>query len=500
VSEDPKYGRCCDQCGRAVDAIKKIHLGNDYCAACYQRVFVRKTCSRCGETVRHHRHAAGEVICGTCERSTRTCLRCGKPTPQAGKIVGRSAVCNACSPYFKEKAACACCGRESSRLSRAQSVGLNNPVCHSCRNKVTHGSCSICRRYRAIVGRTSEDRPYCRNCVPDAQMSHPCPDCGDILPGSGLGRCQTCLVKKRIRHDAALAGAKIEADWVRCLWESFAERQIAQASSSLLFVARTIRSVEFFLELQGKFVGSKEITSKYMSERFGSKFLRKYLVASRFVIERLNLERFQEAREDVAERGRALAIVERASEKLYGPLLHSYAAHLEGHGSNLRTMRLYLRAAEAFCVDRNIKNSAAWPSGTLEAYLIKSPGHFASLTRFVTFCRKHLKWDVAMPRKGDRPVKPLQAVQDRTELRRQMKKVADVPPSCQTTRQLGRILALSLGVPAVQLVKDRKEHVPHRQPDGSIYMMDDAIIAKDSPLFRYAQRWVELSERHRPRR
>ena len=133
MSNDPRYGRHCDECGRDLVKAVRIHLEKEYCAACYKRTFVKAQCVTCQQSMRAHRHASEEPVCDSCIRGKRTCMRCDKPVPQAAKLVGKRAVCNTCAPYFRERRHCANCGKLSFRVSASLSSGIEGQICDSCR-------------------------------------------------------------------------------------------------------------------------------------------------------------------------------------------------------------------------------------------------------------------------------------------------------------------------------------------------------------------------------
>lgn len=495
MTYDPKLGRYCDECGRSLVNAVKIHRGKEFCRACYQRVFVPKPCSRCGTTTRAHRYAASVPVCPACERSSRTCLRCGRFVVQAGKLVGDGAVCEACAPYFRERRQCPGCGRMTSRLSRPLFAELSEAVCDSCREKLTHATCSGCSRYRPIEGRKEDGKPFCRDCIPGREVSHLCPDCDRAVPGGGLGRCRTCLNRARVRHNASLVAARLEYQWVREIWLAFVEDQIGKVSDNPLFVRQIERASEFLLALESAFSSPAEINSHLLLSRFGSKFLRKHLVISRFVVARLRLDQFDAARTAVTEDQRVTDILERAAEKPHGALLNTYVEDLRDSGVSTRTIRLYLRAAEAFCLHQKVENSRPWRDGALHDYLAKAPGHTASLFRFVTYCRRHMKWEVEMPKWSERPTSVAPAVRDLGKLETLLASVCGQPKDRLSTKILARLFSLSLGVPATTLLKERKDGIPHCRPDGSIYLTGAAVVTQDNPLFPFASRWIELSSR-----
>jgi hypothetical protein len=223
MSIDNKGQRYCDECGRSIVNAHRIYKSNEYCSSCYPRVFVPMACSRCGKQSRVHRHMTSAVVCRTCERETRRCLRCERPVWKAARIVDGHPVCGRCVTHFLDPEPCAWCGVATVHLSRAPGVGINEKICNSCRNKLTHRSCAVCRRYRPVAGLLATGKPHCQACVPGAEQTHPCPDCGSILPGNGKGKCVACLNGSRIKHDASVQVLALEKDWTRIAYREFGQ-------------------------------------------------------------------------------------------------------------------------------------------------------------------------------------------------------------------------------------------------------------------------------------
>ena len=493
MSIEPKKGRYCDECGRAILNAVRVHLGNDYCRACYQRTFLPVPCSVCQQQMRAHRHAAGVPVCDPCVRSSRTCLRCGRLTPRAGKLVGKSAVCAACVPYFTEKRPCTSCGRMSARLSRPLFAELENPVCDSCRNKLTHATCSTCRRYRVVAGH-AVGATYCGECIPGAETTHPCPECNCQVSGGGLGKCRACVNRAVIKKDAAFVAAEFESVWLRELWHAFVEGQLAGDCSAPQLRAQTSHAADFFRELGRTFKTAEAINAKSLTASVSSKILRAHLLASRFIVSKLELTQFDDARALRSEHLRIANILDQGGDRPYKAVLAVYADWLANQKIAIRTRRMYVRAAENFCAHCQLDGSSAWPVQGLIDYLIASPGQAASLGRFVTYCQIELNWNVRMPAKTLWHRVPDNTKRDLKLLQKIVKSMEEKVASKITTQELGRLFSLALGVSASQLLRERRSAGVRRHDGGAIEIMPAALIGPSHPLYRYAQRWADLTE------
>lgn len=498
MSIEPKFGRYCDECGRGIVNAVRVHLGKDYCRACYQRTFLPVPCAICTEQIRAHKHATEKPVCDACARSTRTCMRCGKFTPVAGKIIGKSAVCEACAPHFREKRPCNQCGRLSSRLSRPLFADMQEPVCDSCRNKLNHATCRSCGRYRTVVGRTEQGTSYCADCIPGSEVRHDCPGCGAVVNGSGLSKCRSCTNKAAVLKNASFVAVELEAMWCRELWQAFVEHMLSDDSSSPQIKSRVEHAAEFFRELSQLFPSRDKFAAELMIQKVGSKFFRRHLLASRFVISKLGASEFEEKRGRSVEQQRIANILDRSGDGAYVTSLSIYAQWLTDHKVEVRTARLYLRAAEGFCASCRFDGATAWTEPAIIEYLKGSPGQAASLGRFVTYCRKQRGWDVRIPPKALWKQDPGMA-KDVSNLRKSIRALATKPSDALTTKDLARVLSLALDIPAVQLIRERSMVGVARRMDGAIEIYKDAAIEKSHPLYRFALRWADLADAYKTR-
>lgn len=499
MSIEPKFGRYCDECGRGIVNAIRVHQGKDYCRACYQRTFLPVPCAICTKQMRAHKHAAEKPVCEACIRSTRTCMRCGRFTPIAGKIIGKSATCVACAPHFREKHPCNQCGRLSSRLSRPLFADMQDPVCDSCRNKLNHATCRNCGKYRKFVGHTAKGTPYCADCIPGSEITHNCLGCGAVVNGSGLSRCRSCTNKAAILKNASFVAVELEAMWCRELWQAFVEHILSDDSSSPQIKSRVEHAADFFRELSQLFPSRDMFAADLMIQKVGSKFFRRHLLASRFVISKFGVSAFEEKRSLSVEQQRIANILDRSSDGAYVVSLSVYAQWLTDQKVAVRTARLYLRAAEGFCAHCKFDGTNSWTEPAMIEYLKGSPGQAASLGRFVTYFRKQRGWDVRIP-----PKKLWQKNSDMTKsvknLRKSIRALAAKPDGRLTTKDLARVLSLGLDIPAVQLIRARSMVGVPRRMDGAIEIYKDAVIEKSHPLYRFALRWADLSDAYQTRR
>ncbi len=202
MSRDIKGRRFCDACGRLTTTPHRVEGKDEFCGTCYKREFVKRSCA-CGASARVRRTMVGPVQCARCAAAARTCVRCDKPVPRAGRRVPGGVVCLSCRPYSHPPMPCERCGRASRALSLERDPESMR-ICERCAKRDTHATCAFCRRHRAIAGRTQEQRPYCAGCGPSGENVHECPGCGTSVRGGGSGQCRGCLNRRSLEREVAL--------------------------------------------------------------------------------------------------------------------------------------------------------------------------------------------------------------------------------------------------------------------------------------------------------
>lgn len=446
MSVDIKYGRYCDECGRTIKKAHRVFESSDYCASCYPRVFVSKPCMNCGQSARVHRLSSDPPVCRSCVRVGRVCVRCEKPIIKAGMISAGKPVCPSCVPHFKAAMPCAACGLPKTRLSAMPSVGIYEKVCDSCRTKVTHKTCSICRKHRKVAGMTNDGKPYCQACIPGGSKSHACPDCGIDVPGTGASRCRGCLNLSKLSKEVDLNELLFARDWAKMLYRQFArwlfERQAENPSLMKVFQYHQI----FFERIDAQFVVLEDLTAPVLLKTFGAFGLRKHLLPMQFLAGALSLEIDAKDKAEAAD-------LERIRNKLlenrnysWGKVLEQFSRWLEESGVPTRTRRLYLRTAEVFCKYVKLADQP-WSDADIHKFLRNKPGLRANLFKFVGYCGRAHGWDVRMPSRTAISVKAAGVPKTVASLQKLLQKVTDQGLDQVDEETLARIIAKSMGFP-----------------------------------------------------
>ena len=445
MSIDEKNRRFCDECGRTIAKAHRVYQGNDFCSTCYPRVFIQAACSECGGSVRHHKLATEPPVCRNCLRIDRVCIRCEKPVPRAAMINAGKAVCASCAPFFRMPRPCVTCGKLSSRLSAMPSFGIHEKICESCRAKVTHKTCSVCRKYRPVAGYRHGAAAYCKACQPGQQVTHRCPTCETTVAGSGRSRCRACLNRAQISRESDLVQTVFAHNWVKELHGNFSRWLYAKQPNSLVNV-KILRAHQFFFErIDSHFADRENLTEMSLLEHFGTSEMRRHLLPVRFIVDEMAVTISPELKIENSDHRRIENKLRENKTKPWGLLLSEYESSLTNSGVAVRTRRLYLGVAASFCSFAEVSRTP-WEQNTACRFLKTKPGQRANLSKFVGHCRQAYGWDVVMPPRSEMKATPAvhKTVLDLNKLLKQVsiEGVANVSDGV-----LIRILAKALGYP-----------------------------------------------------
>lgn len=473
MSVDPKYGRYCDECGRTIVKAHRIFENKDYCASCYPRVFVKRPCSACGATARVHRNASGAPLCRPCTLADRVCIRCEKPVPRAGILSDGKPVCPSCAPHFRIPHPCPSCGSLSTRLSAMPSLGIVDKICESCRRKTEHKTCSVCRKHRKVAATSEDGRACCAACIPGQATTHCCPTCGVQVAGAGTSRCRSCSNLDRIIRESDLLAAALTRDWVRDLCRRFAmwlhDRQ--PGSPGLINVFRPHQI--FFERLDAQFSNPEELIESSLLATFGAAGLRKHALPSLFLADKLGIRISADRKSESADADRIAEKLRSAKKHPWGKLLNDFAGKLKESDVSMRTARLYLSTAEAFCSTAK-PSLNGWPEGSISRFLYNKPGLRANLYRFVGHCKSAYGWQVSMP--------PKTGAKGRTtlpktvsHLARLLEKVTDIGIESADKRILARIIAKALALPAAVVMQSHRSDF-NKETTGIVFRVNGETI------------------------
>ncbi len=478
---DPKFGRFCDECGETIAKAHRVHLGREYCSSCYPRIFVRTRCTQCQAPVRVHKNAQEPPVCGACIASTRVCLRCAKPTPKAGFVVGDQAVCASCVPYFREKQNCARCGTPSSRLTSVDAAGGKERICEPCRNRCTHQTCSICGKYRRVAA-TGYGGARCGPCSSDPAVSHSCPTCGVKIPGRGASRCRPCTNLELLQRELTLSRHVFERAWTGDVWVDFGQWLYSRGPGNPRALTLLRSHQPFFERLSANLLTKTELDAKALLELFGTAQLRKHLLPVQYLDERHGVKIAASTKSASAETDRIATLMVQARHEPWVGVLDAYSEQLASAGLTVRTSRMYLSSAASLLRELGVADQA-WNNDALERYLARHPGARNNVSRFVTFCRQELRWDVRMKDTAPAVTPLLNPPQSVMKLCSTLQKIDEIGISNAAKSTVCAVIATALGVSARQILS---------------LAVTDIVITPESAILRTGRERIDLPASLRP--
>lgn len=398
MGTDSRNNRFCDECGQTITKATRVYKGSDYCATCYARCFRHVPCSLCGASVRVHTGSAEPPVCRKCSQATRTCSRCGKPVPgKAGRVIEDQVICAACAPYFSRQEPCERCGRLSMWLSRAPSLGIEERVCDSCRNRASHRTCSVCGKYRKVAGRDVDGKALCKACLLSPSLTHPCPSCGMPVPGAGASRCRSCTNYERLVHEARLQSLTLVHPWAQEMLRGFSEWLLVRSTNDPGLSRTFMAHIGVFQRIDAAFAEISELSSASLLREFGSKELRKHLLVTQYLEEHLGISVADRDRRASSDHDLIAVTLLESTKTPWGHLLAGYANAIMARRLATRTQRMYIRTAAKLCEDASLSEQRPLTRHHLGQLLSNLPGSRANVSAFVRYCSDELGWDIAMP-------------------------------------------------------------------------------------------------------
>lgn len=375
--------RTCSECGHQVDKAKRIHKGHPICVNCYERIFIKTRCSRCGGSVRAHKNDPSP-ICHPCITKDRTCLRCAKPTPRAGLIVNGHAVCNSCSPHFRQKKPCTRCGTLSAKLSSITGI-TDEAVCEHCQRQLAYATCVQCGKHRKQYFSLLSRKSVCKQCVEAPSQSGKCPDCRIESKRSGKSPCLACAVKRSLKKKQTFIAASLQHEETTALLNEFVEWTVRHDRGSQVSRRFAIYA-GFFTKIDNTSV--RLVNDKVIKSLFSPEELRRLGVVTQFLADRGYLLTSTMDRQAWSEERRIHRLLEQAAHEPWHELIKQYGSWLSADSAKplaLRTRRLYLHAAALLMREQNILQASDIDDRRISQFLKKHPGHYASLTSFARY-------------------------------------------------------------------------------------------------------------------
>lgn len=384
----------CDECGKDVARIWRVHKGHKYCSTCYAREFKRRLCPKCGNFAKLL-ISDPNAICQKCQVA-KPCARCGKTDYPSGKVTFYGPVCSSCAPYFRDPEPCETCGKPSRRLTRVSRLGQDQRVCPSCA-RVDHGVCEACRRHR-LLEPAQDGRRLCKACRETGEVL--CSTCGHPMPAGRGKQCEGCywcgLLDKRVAMDCGAFSAPVMAEHFRVFgkWLGY-DVGSHKAAISLH------RYLPFFLDVEKQWRAVPEYA--VLLKHFGAQRLRRVLLPMRWMQESGLVLPDDAAKEEDSDRKRITATLDKLGKgtperRMLDGYYQSMIDNVKAEETTLRSIRLAMTPAAALLLKGAEMKRVPPSQEVLNEYLKKTPGQRAAVSGFVRYLRDKHGADVFLPK------------------------------------------------------------------------------------------------------
>lgn len=384
----------CDECGKDVAQIWRVHKGHKYCSTCYSREFKRRLCPKCGNFAKLLK-SDPNAICQKCQVA-KPCTRCGKTDYEVGKITSYGPVCGHCATYFREPEPCEVCSKPSKRLTRVSRLGHDLRVCPSCA-RVDHGVCEACRRNR-LLEQAEGGHMLCKTCHEQGEVS--CPTCEQPMPAGRGKQCEACywrgLLVKRVAMDCAAFSAPEMGEHFRAFGDWLGKEVGLHKAAITLH-----RYLPFFLDIEKQWKTIPEYA--VLLKHFGTPRLRRVLLPMKWMQEANLVMPDKLANQEDSDQRRIAATLDKVGKSTKERIIldgyhKALMLDLKKEETTLRSIRLAMTPAAALLLKGREMKKMPPSQKVLDSYLEQTPGQRAAVSGFVCHLRDKHGADIALPK------------------------------------------------------------------------------------------------------
>lgn len=240
----------------------------------------------------------------------------------------------------------------------------------------------------------------------------------------------------------------LERDWSRAAYLGFGQWLLAALPDKPHLAKVFASHFPFFARLDVSVTNPGTLRGNGLLERFNVAELRRHVLPVRFLeaLHGANLD--EAAKVEQVERSRITEKLLVSRHAPYAAVLKRYVGWLDDQRTPTRTIRLYLTAASQLCAVEALGENGQCSDAQLQHFLRRHPGARASLFRWLTFGRKVLGWEVAMPPRSSAKDEAPRTVRDLSVL---LAKIERVGLEQAPVTLLRRAIAKAFGFQAVRM-------------------------------------------------
>lgn len=331
------------------------------------------------------------------------------------------------------------------------------------------------------------DKRLCFACA--VGLTHRCPDCEKVVPGSGNAPCYPCSRRRRARHLIAVEEHTISHRWLAAMFTSFctsgsipleakiADERIARAAAACRQIAR-------------KVTNRTDLATDNVHAALGADGIRRVAPLISYLMRTGALEWDQARLQNLIEQDRVSALLSTHGRSPHAPMLHRYRDHLAIRDRKLVTQRTALTAAVTLLAALGDGPIAELSQLHVAKTLRARPKDRAALQAFLSFLEAEggPKLTIAKPRHDP-------AVQKRrlqADIRKCRKRLHN-PRTVAEARALIAILIARIYTLPLSRVLSLKRSEVAVSPNAVTLWPDGEALALDEPLANAFREWISLA-------
>lgn len=254
-------------------------------------------------------------------------------------------------------------------------------------------TCAVCRRHRVIMA----NKQLCLACA--VGLTHRCPICQDVVPGSGHAPCYPCTQRRRAHRQIVAEVETIPHLWLAGLFSDFCVSGRIPLDTGIA-VDRIARAAAACRRIAITVTNPTDLSTDTLHAALGAESLRRVAPLIAYWAEMGVIEWDRARLQTLIELDRVTAILTTHGKSPHAPLLHRYRDHLAIRDRKPITQRTALTAAVTLLAALGDAPISDLSQHHVTKMLRARPGHRASLQGFLSFIASEggPKLTIAKPR------------------------------------------------------------------------------------------------------
>lgn len=345
-------------------------------------------------------------------------------------------------------------------------------------------TCRICRRHRPVM---ASDR-ICFPC--SVGITHTCPICQAVIPGSGHAPCYPCSQRRRSERQIAEEAATIPIRWMSGMFIAFCESGRIPLDNGLA-AERIARTADACRAIAVRDPAYGRLTTDAVHAALGADGARRVAPLIAFMSDVGVLDWDRTRLQVLIENERVDAILTAHRDSPHAPLLRRYRDSLAARNRKPITQRTALTAALAILAELGDAPLADLSQRHLAHALRKTPGHRAALQGFLSFVA--VQGGPALTPPKPRPLSPVAHEKRlRTEIKAWRKRLAKPRSAGEARAMLILLLARIYALPMTRVLTLRRDEIVVTRNSVTLWPAAEAIVLEEpfaSTFLRWA-RWT----------